>query len=78
MAENTQIPFNMGYVLRKTAKHVRMYIDVSIRKTFDRVEEFADDQSKSKEILETLGVLHKMRKELDDFQSRYADHFNRW
>ncbi len=77
MSETTQKerPFSMGYVLRTTAKHMRKSIDISIRKTYERVAEFADNQEKSREIFETLGVLHQMRKQLDDFQSDNSSHF---
>ena len=65
----------MGYVLRTTAKHMRKSIDISIRKTFERVAEFAEDQLKSKEVFETLSFLHTMRKQLDDFQAQHSDNF---
>lgn len=65
----------MGYVLRTTAKHMRKSIDISIRKTFERVSEFADDPVKSKEVFQTLSNLHAMRKQLDDFQAANADQF---
>jgi hypothetical protein len=65
----------MGYVLRTTAKHMRKSIDISIRKTFERVSEFADDPEKSKEVFETLSFLHRMRKDLDDFQQKNSDNF---
>jgi hypothetical protein len=68
-------PFSMGYVLRTTAKHMRKSIDISIRKTFERVEEFADDQEKSKEVFQTLSFLHTMRKQLDDFQATHSETF---
>ena len=47
---------------------MRRSIDISIRKSFDRMPEFNDDSEKRMEIMETLDVLHKMRKLLDDFQ----------
>lgn len=62
-------PFSKSYVLRTTAKHMRKAIDVSIRKTFDRVGEFANDPVKSAEIFQTLSSLHTMRRNLDDFQA---------
>lgn len=68
-------PFGMGYVLRVTAKSVRRDIDISIRKTFERVSEFADDPVKSKEVFNTLALLHSMRKQLDDFQAANAESF---
>jgi hypothetical protein len=72
MAKEQQLanpPFSMGYVLRTTAKHMRKSIDISIRKTGERIAEFgeAGDSPKSREVFETLSVLHIMRKQLDDF-----------
>ena len=75
MDQMPQKPFSMGYVLRTTAKHMRKSIDISIRKTFERVAEFAEDQLKSKEVFETLSFLHTMRKQLDDFQAQHSDNF---
>ena len=76
MAEEQLIkPFSMGYVLRTTAKHMRKSIDISIRKTFERIAEFGDNQPKSKEVFETLSFLHTMRKQLDDFQQANSNQF---
>lgn len=66
--EDKQKPFSMGYVLRTTAKHMRKSIDISIRKTFERVKEFEGNQEKSQEVFNTLAQLHAMRKQLDEFQ----------
>lgn len=65
----------MGYVLRTTAKHMRKSIDISIRKTYERMPEFADDPTKSTEVFSTLSKLHTMRKQLDDFQLQHQDQF---
>jgi len=65
---NTEKPFSQGYVLRTTAKHMRKCIDISIRKTFDRIKEFDGNQEKSAEVFKALATLHSMRKTLDDFQ----------
>ena len=73
--EQKQKPFSMGYVLRTTAKHMRKSIDISIRKTFERVSEFGDDRKKSEEVFKTLAFLHTMRKQLDDFQAVNSDNF---
>lgn len=70
-----QKPFSMGYVLRTTAKHMRKSIDISIRKTFERVSEFDGNQQKSQEVFKTLAFLHTMRKQLDDFQAQHSDNF---
>lgn len=68
-------PFSKGYVLRTTAKHMRKSIDISIRKTFERVAEFEGNSEKSQEIMETLSHLHQLRKVLDDYQAQYQDNF---
>ena len=68
-------PFSRGYVLRTTAKHMRKSIDISIRKTFERISEFDSNGPKSQEIFETLSFLHIMRKQLDDFQAQNSDTF---
>jgi len=68
-------PFSTGYVLRITVKHLRKYIDLSIHKTFTRISDFEGDGEKSKEVLDTLMLLHKMRKLIDDFQSENSKHF---
>lgn len=73
--EQKQKPFSMGYVLRTTAKHMRKSIDISIRKTFERSEEFQADPQRSDEVFRTLAFLHKMRKELDDFQAAHSSDF---
>jgi hypothetical protein len=65
----------MGYVLRTTSKHMRKSIDISIRKTFDRVAEFGDDPVKSTEVFRTLSHLHSMRRQLDEFQKVYSQDF---
>lgn len=68
-------PFNMSYVLKTTAKHMRKSIDISIRKTFERLPEFVNDPDKSKEVFTTLSLLHMMRKKLDDFQAHHVEQF---
>lgn len=75
MSENKKKPFSIGYVLRTTAKHMRKSVDISIRKTFERVGEFEGDLDKSKEVFQTLSTLHQMRKNLDDFQELHKDQF---
>lgn len=67
--------FDQSYVLRLTSRNIRRSIDISIRKTFDRVPEFAEDPQKSHEIFETLAKLHMLRKMIDDFQKAYRESF---
>jgi hypothetical protein len=75
MTDESQKPFSTSYVLKTTAKHMRKSIDISIRKTFERVKEFEPDTDKAKEVFITLSILHQMRKNLDDFQALNSDNF---
>jgi len=68
-------PFTKSHVLRLTAKNMRRHIDVSIRKTFDRVKDFEGDNKASKEVFETLDLLHRLRGKLDEFQAEYSEAF---
>lgn len=68
-------PFSQGYVLRATMKHMRKNVDISIRKTFERIADFDGNQEKSREIFDTLGKLHAFRKQIDDFQLENKNSF---
>jgi hypothetical protein len=72
---SAQKPFSQGYVLRTTARHMRKSIDISIRKTFERIADFDGNEVKSQEVFRTLSSLHSMRKQLDDFQAVHAADF---
>ena len=63
-------PFSKSYVLKTTSRHMRRSIDISIRKSYERMKDFKEDDQSDKrmEIFETLDVLHKMRAMIDDFQ----------
>jgi len=62
---NNNKPFNKYYVLRITSLHIKKSIDTSIRKTYDRLKDVEDKQ----QVFETLDVLHKIRKMMEDFES---------
>jgi hypothetical protein len=68
MADKHTPPFSKSFVLKTTSRHMRRSVDISIRKSYDRMSDFPGDSEKKQEIFETLDVLHKMRKLLDDFQ----------
>jgi hypothetical protein len=55
---------------------MRRSVDISIRKSFERFKDFDNDSRAGKEIMETLSVLHTVRKMLDDFQLENAELFN--
>ena len=64
--------FNLGFVLKLTLRNVRRAIDISIRKTFERIHEFSGNDEKCREIYHTLNLLHTLRKIIDDFQKAYV------
>jgi len=63
--DNNNKPFNKFYVLRITSLHIKKAIDTSIRKTYDRMK----DVENKAEVFETLDVLHKVRKLMEDFET---------
>jgi len=73
--KNMKSRFTKDYVLRLTAKHMRRSIDLSIGKTFDRIEEFASDSDASREIFETLSHLHALRRQIDEYQKLHSGVF---
>jgi hypothetical protein len=60
-AENNP-PFTIGYVVSTTTKNMLRSIDLSISKASARLPEFAGDQAKTMEVVQTLDVLHRMRR----------------
>ena len=69
--ENKTKPFSLDYVLGTTSKHMRKSIDISIRKTVDRIADFDGNLEKSQEVFKTLAMLHTLKKQVDNFQSQY-------
>jgi hypothetical protein len=65
----TDKPFSKTFVMRTTFRHMRRSVDISIRKSFERFQDFDNDSDIGQEIMETLSVLHTCRKMLDDFQA---------
>lgn len=66
MEKDISRPFSRNYVIKVTREHMLRSIDISINKTFARVEEFADDLEKSQEVFATLAELHSMRKAISE------------
>jgi len=54
---------------------MRRSVDISIRKSFERFQDFENDSATGKEIMETLSVLHTVRKMMDDFQEENSHLF---
>jgi len=75
-------PFDKSFVLQTTLRNMKKDIDFSSRKTFDPYKDFNDTQNtedgiKRQEIFETLDVLNKMHKLLDDFQDNNQHLFDK-
>ena len=75
MTTEDKAPFSKAFVMRTTSRHMLRSIDISISKTFDRLPEFADQPKVVQEIMETLDVLHRQRKMLDEFRVNNKDLF---
>lgn len=76
MLQEAPKPFTQSHVLRITAKYVLRDIETSIRKTYARVAEFADDREKSAEILKTLSMLHGLKQVVENFRTLNKAAFN--
>lgn len=68
MVDKDKPPFSKSFVMKTTFRHMRRSVDISIRKSFERFQDFDKDSEVGREIMETLSVLHTVRKVLDDFQ----------
>jgi len=62
--------------MRTTFRHMRRSVDISIRKSFERFQDFDNASETGKEIMETLSTLHTVRKLLDDFQKNNPELFS--
>jgi len=71
----TDKPFSKSFVMRTTFRHMRRSVDISIRKSFERFGDFKEGSHEGKDCLETLSVLHQVRKILDDFQANNQELF---
>jgi hypothetical protein len=71
----TDKPFSKAFVMRTTFRHMRRSVDISIRKSFERFKDFKEDSREGRDCLETLSVLHTVRKMLDDFQANNQELF---
>jgi len=68
-------PFSKSFVMRTTFRHMRRSVDISIRKSFERFQDFDQNSKIGREIMETLSTLHTVRKLLDDFQANNPELF---
>lgn len=68
-------PFSKSFVMRTTFRHMRRSVDISIRKSFERFQDFDQNSKVGQEIMETLSILHTVRKMIDDFQAENLEIF---
>jgi len=68
-------PFSKSFVMRTTFRHMRRSVDISIRKSFERFQDFDQNSKVGQEIMETLSILHTVRKMIDDFQAENSEIF---
>lgn len=62
-------PFSKSFVMRTTFKHMHKSVDISVSKSFDRLKDFDNDSEVGKEIIETLSILHTVKKMLEEFEN---------
>ena len=55
-------PFDRGFVIDITLRHMRRDVDISIKKTMERMPEFESDPVKAQEVFKTLSQLHQLKK----------------
>jgi hypothetical protein len=65
---NNKPPYSKSFVMKTTFHHMRKSIDISVTKSFDRLKDFDSDSETGKEIIETLSVLHSIKKILNEFE----------
>jgi hypothetical protein len=70
MSDNSQSlpPFSRSFVMKTTLRHMKRSIDISIRKSFERLKDFENNSETGTEILGTLSNLHTLQRMLEDFQ----------
>ena len=69
-------PFSKGYVVNHAVNDAKASVDKSINYATRRLKDFPSGSEKWREILDTLHVLHEMRKMLDDFVKHNPHLFN--
>jgi hypothetical protein len=62
---NITKPFSIEYVISATKKHILKSVEISIRKTIDRIAEFENDREKSEEVFRTLAELNAMKRAIE-------------
>ena len=70
--------FTKDYVIRTTLNHMMESINISTRKTINRVREFEDDPEKTEEIKDTLDSLNALINLMKDIKTNNRDLIERY
>jgi hypothetical protein len=70
MIENYKPPYTKSFVVKTTLRHMKKSIDISVSKSLERLKDVDNQSIHGKEVLETLSVLHTMRKLVDEFEAQ--------
>lgn len=73
MPDTTERPFSRDYVMRKTREHMLKSVDISIRKTFERLPEFEAQPERAREVFDTINELMGLRTQLDGLDNMKKD-----
>jgi hypothetical protein len=68
-------PFTKEFVLRTTLQNMRNMIDLSMRKTVARLEDFKDDNAMKVEVLSTLASLDQLHKNVQSIYDNNPELF---
>lgn len=69
--------FSGAYVMKVTFHHMIRAVDISLRKTIARLDEFDDDGNEGEEVLKTLSNLSRMREDLVKIMDNNPELFQR-
>lgn len=67
MTQTTK-PFSKSFVIGLTGRVMLKAINKSIGMTVERIEEFADNQEKSREVFETLAHLQALKQNVEQIK----------
>lgn len=72
MSEALKKPFSKSFVMNTTHRHMVRSIDISIEKTFTRLQDAQNQSASNMELMETLSALHTWKKVVNEFKTQNA------
>jgi len=70
-------PFTKEYVLRTTLQNMRGAVDLSMRKTIARLDDYPETPDQKLEILSTLASLDQLHKTIQSIEDHNPDLFGK-